>query len=41
MAAFAGNPLEDITVLSAVHGGPPSLVMKGGRIALRQEQTFI
>jgi imidazolonepropionase-like amidohydrolase len=40
-AAFAGNPLEDITVLSAVHGGTPSLVMKGGRIALRHHQAFI
>jgi imidazolonepropionase-like amidohydrolase len=41
VAAFAGNPLDDITVLSAVHGGRPSLVMKGGQIALRQDQTFI
>lgn len=41
VAAFAGNPLDDITALSAVHGGRPSLVMKGGRIALRQDQTFI
>jgi imidazolonepropionase-like amidohydrolase len=41
VAAFAGNPLDDITVLSAAHGGRPSLVMKGGQIALRQDQTFI
>jgi imidazolonepropionase-like amidohydrolase len=41
VAAFAGNPLDDITVVSAVHGGRPSLVMKGGRVVLRQDQTYI
>lgn len=41
LVAFARNPLEDITAVSAVHGGKPSLVIKGGQIVLRCEQYFV
>ena len=41
IVAFAKNPLDDVTVLSATHGGKPSLVMKGGQIVLRQEQIYV
>lgn len=41
LVAFERNPLEDITAVSAVHGGRPSLVMKGGKLVLRGEQAFI
>lgn len=32
LVAFPRNPLDDIEVVSAVHGGAPSLVMKAGRL---------
>lgn len=39
--AFPKNPLDDVTVLSAAHGGKPSLVMKGGQIVLRQDKVYV
>jgi imidazolonepropionase-like amidohydrolase len=41
LVAFSRNPLEDITVVSAIHGGGPSLVMKGGRVVRRGDQSYI
>ncbi len=41
LVVFARNPLEDITTVSAVHGGKPSLVVKGGQVVLRGEQYFV
>lgn len=32
LVAFGSNPLDDITVVSKIHGGSPTLVVKEGRI---------
>jgi imidazolonepropionase-like amidohydrolase len=41
LVAFPRNPLEDMTVVSAIHGGRPSLVMKGGRVVLRGDRELV